>query len=97
MTISDEEHVQAKALADRLRAIADAEIAATGCHVFMGVPDRWWDTFLRRCTNDHVSSRTLKSEALGRDACLAGGCRAIVHITFPEDRDGPLEAPTWPG
>ena len=72
----------------RLRQIADEELARTGGTTFMEWPDRWWDTFLRRCTNDHVSRMTLKSEALGRDACLA--CGAHVHMTFPEDRDGPL-------
>lgn len=74
-------------LRERLKVIAEAE----GGPMFMGWPDRWYEQgFLRRCENDHVSSMTLKSEALGRDACLAAGCRAPVCITFPEDRDGPL-------
>lgn len=79
------------ALVVSLRAIADAE----GGPMFMGWPERWYDGgFLRRCTNDHVSKMTLKSEALRRDACLARGCGyAPVHITFPEDRDGPLVYP----
>jgi hypothetical protein len=57
-----------------------------------GVPSRWWDANVRRCHNDHVSTMTLKSEKLGRNACLA--CRAPVHLTFPEDADGPLELTT---
>jgi hypothetical protein len=40
--------------------------------------------------NDHVSTFVLRSEALGRDACLAAKCRARLLLTFPEDRDGPL-------
>jgi hypothetical protein len=66
-----------------LRAIADAE----GGPMFMGWPDRWWDAHTWRCDNGHVSTRVLRSEALGRDACLAGQCRAPVHLTFPEDVD----------
>lgn len=69
-----------------------------------GIPDRWLDAHLRRCPNDHVSSTVLKSEAQGRNACLA--CYAPVFLTFPEDKDGPLgltdeqpgteaEAPEW--
>lgn len=68
-----------------LRRRADAE----GGPMFMGWPDRWYaEGFLRRCENEHVSTMTLKSEALGRDACLA--CMGRVHMTFPEDVDGPL-------
>lgn len=60
-----------------------------------GIPSRWWDAHVRRCCNDHVSTRVLKSEELGRDACLA--CRAPVYLTFPEDADGPLKLTTpWP-
>lgn len=77
-------------LSEQLRPIAVAE----GGDTFMGWPDRWWEAHTRRCTNGHVSTRVLKSEALGRDACLASGCGAPVHLTFPEDRDGPIVAPT---
>lgn len=71
-------------MSDELRARADAE----GGEMFMGWPDRWWASPHWRCENDHVSTRVLRSEAAGRDACLA--CYAPVHLTFPEDRDGPL-------
>lgn len=67
-----------------LRAIAAAETGP----LFMSWPDRWWEAHLWRCPNGHVSSTVLRSEALGRDACLA--CRAPLHLTFPEDVDGPL-------
>lgn len=76
---------------DPLRKIADREIAA-GATVFMKWPDRWYESLLRRCGNGHVSKTVLKSEALGRDACLA--CGGEVHLTFPEDKDGPLVATT---
>lgn len=72
-----------------LRARADAEIADGG-EVFMGWPDRWYADPHWRCINDHVSTRVLKSEALGRDACLAASCRERLHLTFPEDSDGYL-------
>lgn len=62
---------------------------AEGGEMFMGTPDRWFEGGLRRCVNDHVSRMVLKSEALGRHACLA--CGAPVFMTFPEDKDGPLE------
>ena len=38
--------------------------------------------------NDHVSKTILKSEGLGRDACLA--CMGPLVMTFPEDKDGPI-------
>lgn len=66
-----------------LRELADAE----GGPMFMGWPDRWWDDPHWRCENGHVSTYVLRSEALGRDACLAGTCRAPLHLTFPEDQD----------
>jgi len=61
---------------------------------FMAIPERWYDEGpLFRCTSGHVSSRVLKSEELGRYACLAGTpkgqCLAHVVITFPEDVDDP--------
>lgn len=55
---------------------------------FLGKPDRWYDQGPRfRCTNGHVSSMVLKSESLGRDACLA--CEEPTVLTFPEDVDDP--------
>lgn len=69
-----------------LREYADAE----GGPVFMRWPDRWWEVAHWRCVNEHVSTMVLKSEELGRDACLAAGCWAPLALTFPEDVDGPL-------
>lgn len=80
------------ALRAELRAIADAELAATGGSTFMEWPDRWWDAFLRRCAEGHVSSMTLGTEQ--GDRCLA--CRGQVCMTFPEDVDGPLIRPEVP-
>ena len=74
-------------LVDKLRAKADKE----GGKQFLGWPDRWWADPHYRCLNNHVSVSVLKSEALGRNACLAPGCRERLVLTFPEDRDGPLE------
>lgn len=73
------------ALRAQLRAIADVELAQGGS-TFNGWPDRWWDAFLRRCPNDHVSEMTLGTEE--GDRCLA--CMEPVCMTFPEDHDGPL-------
>lgn len=89
MGMNEIDRLRLEQLRNDLKVIAIAE----GGPLFMGWPDRWWDTFLRRCTNDHVRSMTLKSEALGRDACPAAGCMAPVAMTFPEDRDGPLRPP----
>lgn len=69
----------------RLQAIAKRE----GGPMFMGWPDRWLDDPHWRCLGNHVSTMVLKSEMDGQ-VCLAGGCRTPVHLTFPEDRDGPL-------
>lgn len=76
-------------LTEVLRYLADKE----GGPMDAGWPDRWRDDPHWRCTSDHVSTRVLMSEALGRDACLAGNCRAQLHLTFPEDTDGPLPDP----
>jgi hypothetical protein len=70
----------------QLKKIAKAE----GGETFLDWPDRWWEAFLRRCENDHVSSMVLRKE-IGGDVCLA--CGAQVAMTFPEDRDGPLQDP----
>lgn len=56
---------------------------STGAQMFMGIPDRWFDSPRYRCENGHVSTTILKSEKLGRNACLK--CFARVRITFPED------------
>lgn len=70
-----------------LLANRDAMAASEPGPRFMGIPDRWFAAPgpLFRCTQGHVSARVLKSEALGRDACLA--CMEPVLITFPEDKD----------
>jgi hypothetical protein len=76
-------------LVDRMKRIAAAE----GGEMFMGWPDRWWATPHWRCLRGHVSTSILRSEALGRDACLtcrSSGYDGFVTLTFPEDRDGPL-------
>lgn len=77
------------ALVAELQEIAKAE----GGPMFMSWPDRWYEAHARRCTNGHVSTTVLKSEALGRDACLVSACRAPLCLTFPEDQDGPLVRP----
>lgn len=59
-----------------------------GLRMFMGIPDYWYDSPHWRCTEGHVSTAYLKSEGLGRDACLA--CAAHVMLTFPEDKEGDL-------
>jgi hypothetical protein len=74
-------------IVEPLRELARQEIEAGGSG-FMGYPDRWYDGMLRRCWSGHVSRMVLKSEYLGRDACLA--CGGMVTMTFPEDKDGPL-------
>lgn len=84
MSLTEAERSALDSLGALLRARADAE----GGEFFMGWPDRWWEAHTFRCLNDHVSTRVLRRE-VGGDACL--GCRARIHLTFPEDRDGPLE------
>lgn len=66
------------------------EEAAKGAPMFMGIPDAWYEKPgpRYRCINDHVSSTVLKSEGLGRDACLE--CFGELVMTFPEDTDGPV-------
>ncbi len=78
---------------DPLRKLANREKDA-GAEMFMGWPDRWYVDRKVRCERGHVSRTVLKSEGLGRAACLAGGCGGHVVMTFPEDVDGPLVLPT---
>jgi hypothetical protein len=54
---------------------------------FLGAPERWLDDPTWRCENGHVSKRYLKSERLGRSACLE--CEGHLWLTFPEDRERP--------
>ena len=70
----------------RLQALKDAEQAA-GHQMFLGAPDRWYESPRWRCSNDHVSAMYLKAEEKG-DLCLE--CYEPVNLTFPEDKDGPL-------
>lgn len=49
-----------------------------GEEMFMGIPDKWFEPMIRGCRNGHVSRMVLKSEKLGRDACLA--CMEPVRI-----------------
>jgi hypothetical protein len=56
--------------------------------MFMGKPDRWYETPHWRCENEHVSGRYLITDRGGM--CLAGGCGSFVWLTFPEDVEGPL-------
>ena len=74
-------------LCQDLRRRANGEIAA-GADQFMRWPDRWWADPHWRCPDDHVSTRILRCEESPRDRCLA--CQQQVHLTFPEDHDGPL-------
>lgn len=74
-------------LRDTLKLKKAAE-AAAGAEMFLGTPDRWFEPARWRCCNNHVSTAYLKSEAAGADLCLE--CYAPVYMTFPEDRDGPL-------
>lgn len=90
MATDDDPRQPGESLHATLNLIALAE----GGPFFLDRPERWLDDPHFRCENGHVSTMVLKSEALGRDACLAGGCRAPLHLTFPEDRDGPLVAPS---
>ena len=60
-----------------------------GKEMFMGLPDHWYEPPRWRCKNDHISGMYLKSEAIGGNVCLE--CHAFVHLTFPEDKDGPLK------
>lgn len=73
---------------ERLTKIAEVEEGDAPW--FAGRPDRWWENAHWRCTNGHVSTSYLKSEARAASVCLAGGCRQPVTLTFPEDADGPL-------
>jgi hypothetical protein len=53
---------------------------------FMGTPDEWYEPCHWWCDNGHRSRRYLKSERLGYNACLAGGCGMPVYL-------GPREIP----
>ena len=80
--------VDAMHVADRLKEIAEREIAS-GAPAFMGKPDRWYESPHWRCANDHVLDSYLKSDGLGDSVCFR--CFETVYLTFPEDRDGELQ------
>lgn len=42
-----------------------------GDEMFLGWPDAWYEAGHMGCQNGHVSSRSLKSEAIGGNVCLA--------------------------
>ena len=71
-------------MSNRPEVIEDA-LANEAGPKFMGIPERWLDNPHWRCENGHVSKHYLKSEALGRAACLE--CMGRMWITFPEDSD----------
>lgn len=73
-------------LGQKLVALGKAE----GGEMFMGKPDRWYESPKWRCVNDHVTTYYLKSEEKGGACCLACACGEFVLLTFPEDEDGPL-------
>ena len=68
--------------------------------MFLGRPDRWYEAAWFRCEHGHVTGMVLKSEELGRDACLSGQtkpylpnggpCLGRLLLTFPEDETGPM-------
>lgn len=67
----------------RPQIIVDADAKETGPR-FLGLPERWYtEGPVWRCESGHVSTNYLKSEALGRAACLE--CRGHLWLTFPED------------
>ena len=79
-----------------LIAMREGLIASEPGPLFIGLPDRWYNDTAPivgtkgprfRCTSGHVSRMVLKSEALGRDACLV--CMGPMVMTFPEDVDDP--------
>ena len=77
----------ARRLRARLEEIGKREVGT----MFLGKPDRWYEDPHWRCVNGHVSTFYLNSEAVGACLCLAAGCFQPLYLTFPEDKDGPLE------
>lgn len=63
-----------------------------GEQMFLEIPDRWYEPHKFRCANGHVSTTVLLSEGgQYRDSCLM--CHEPAVLTFPEDKDGPIEHP----
>jgi hypothetical protein len=76
-------------LESRLQEIADAEEGPKESGGIFGTkPTRWWDSPTWRCERDHVSVCLLRTELNG-EVCL--NCLGQVWLTFPEDKDGPLD------
>jgi hypothetical protein len=48
-----------------------AAYIATGKPMWAGEPDEWFKPYHVVCENGHVSTMTLKSEALGKTVCIA--------------------------
>ena len=78
-------------MVDTINEIGKREHAALGSEMFWDlVPCRWIDSITFRCPNDHVSKMILRCDDGGpRDRCLA--CHEPTNVTFPEDKDGPLD------
>jgi len=75
-------------LEQRLQLIADKEEGPRESGGIFGTkPTRWWDNRRWRCAEDHVSGTLLHTET--GNVCIA--CRGEVWLTFPEDKDGPLD------
>jgi len=53
----------------------------------MGNPARWHEADLYRCQGGHVMGVYMTSP----NGPLCPVCRSPTFLTFPEDRDGPLE------
>lgn len=79
-------------MSNRRPPIIDAAFAKERGPLFLGAPERWLDDPHWRCPNGHVSTHYLRSEELGRAACLE--CRGVLWLTFPEDVDDVLENPS---
>lgn len=56
---------------------------AQGQPMFMGFPDRWYESPTYLCINLHVSKRYLKSEHRG-PVCLACSCFEPLFLVPPE-------------
>ena len=69
---------------EELRHRQRCAIAFEGGPMFLRLPDRWHEKPATwRCVNGHVSHNFLKSERLGRAACL--DCMGELVRTCPED------------
>lgn len=78
-------------VAEILSEIGHLEHAVLGSELFQDIiPGRWIEDPTFRCPNEHVSKMILRCDDDGpRDRCL--GCHEPTTMTFPEDRDGPLD------